>query len=456
MLRRGTLLIFSVALAVCCGVASAAAWSNGPAAGGKDGYGYGTHDWILEHAIVVAGSPTWIDVKAALYHSNDPDYAVAHPGVSGCDASNVDLHLFRDAGKSRGGPQAAADYYYEAVRALSRGATETASEKLGIMSHYYADMLVPFHTTYDALEHEDEHLAYELAVDNLTRRYSESLGWVVRAPRRDVTDVRASAIKAAYFARSKYKALRDTLGDEGLGNGTANSITQLVLSRAINDLADVISSMPSSCAMSYPPRGMSESISKHYPGYGRKICAYARCLDGSGKAVEGVRVDFCWPTAGGSTTEATAYSDTEGVAHNWFTVPSDLSLMRRLEVRTSSSSSGTSTVDSTWFVVTPPLAVGAGGIKTSVSEHAPKQNTAVKVRTVVHDTAGHAVVGLPCTFSWEFRTVTVSYTTATDSHGVARMSRNIGHATKGHRVHVRAQVISDSTHRSSTSSFVPR
>ena len=58
MLRRGTLLIVSLVLALCCGATLAMAWSNGPAdSSGKAGYGYGTHDWILEHAIDLLGEP---------------------------------------------------------------------------------------------------------------------------------------------------------------------------------------------------------------------------------------------------------------------------------------------------------------------------------------------------------------------------------------------------------------
>ena len=456
MLRRGMLLLVSMTLALCCGVPAAMAWSNGPPAGGKDGYGYGTHDWILEHAIVLAGSPAWIDTDTALYHSNDPDYAVAHPGTSICDPSIVDWHVFRDSGKSRGGPQAAADYYYEAVQALSKGATETASEKLGIMSHYYSDMLVPFHTTYDALKHENEHLAYELDVDVHTHQYSDNRGWLVQAPRVAVTDIRALAIRAAYYSRSRYPTLRDRYeSGSHLGDAKVDSITREVLSRSINDLADIIRSMPTSSAISYPPKEMTASISKHYPGPGRKICAYAECLDSSGKPLEGIRVDFHWPKVGGGTTKLTAYSDVHGIAHNWFTVPSGLPLMQGYTVKLSSSSGGASIADSTWFMVTPPLADGADGIKTSVSDHTPNQNTVVKVSTVVHDTDGHAVAGLPCTFSWAFKHGTVSYTTVTGPGGVATMSKNIGRATQGYRVFVRAQVISDSTHRSSTSSFVP-
>ena len=436
-----------VALALCCSVSSAMGWANGPATGGRDGYGFGTHDWLLEHAIDLAGNPDWLDVDVALYHSNDPDYF----------KTNSDWHLFRDSGKSRGGPQAAADYYYAAVKALKDGDTETASEDLGVMSHYYADMLVPFHTTYDALQHPAEHLDYELEVDSYHRHYSDSEDWIVPTAPLKMTDVRARAIKAAYFSRSKYLTLRDTYSQGNVrSNSKVNKITRDLLSRAVNDMADIIRSMPSGSGVSPPPAKVKTTITKHYPGRGRKICACATCLDDKGQPLQGIRVEFCWPKSSGGTTKATAYSDTSGVAHYWYTVPSDLPLMKKYTVKTTSTSGGASVASSTWFITTPPLAAGALGIKTTVSDHSPRQGTVVGVSTVVRDANGRPVVGLPCTFTWSFRTGTVSITTTTGSSSIARISRNIGRAAKGYRVYVRAQVISDSTHRSSTSSFVPR
>jgi hypothetical protein len=74
--------------------------------------------------------------------------------------------------------------------------------------------------------------------------------------------------------------------------------------------------------------------------------------------------------------------------------------------------------------------------------------------TIVHDTAGHVVVGLPVTFYWNFKSVTVAFTTVTDARGIARSWRSIGLATKGYRVYVRAQTQSGGIHRSSTASFI--
>ena len=450
LLSRRTLFVAILALALLGGASCAMAWSDGPAAGGKAGYGYGTHDWLLDHAIHVAGKPEWVDVSTALHHTNDPDYF----------KTNSDWHLFRDTGKSRGGPQAVADYYYAAVQALKKGDTATASEKLGVMSHYYTDMLVPFHTTYDAISHEAEHKSYELAVDHYHRNYQGATNnpeWVVLASSKNVCDVREMAIKAAYFSRSKYATIRDTYRSGNVeSNDTVNKITQQLMSRGINDLADIIRSMSNATGESPPPHEVRATITKHYPGRGRKICVYAKCLDTSGHILQGIRVKFSWPDGNGGTTTVTAYSDVHGIAHCWYTVPSDMPLMKKYTVKTTSSSSGTTTVDSTWFMVTAPLAAGSSGIKTALSDHSPYHGDVVRVSTAIRDVRGRPVVGLPCTFTWSFKSGPVSHTVVTGGDGVARMSKDIGQAARGHRVYVRAQVMADSTHRSSTSRLVPR
>ncbi len=186
MIRRMGFLAISCVLALSLGVASAVAWCNGPAPLAKPksaGYGYGTHDWILQHAIKQAGAEgDWVNVKTALWHTNDPDYY----------NTNRNLHLFRDKGPSRGGPQAVADQYYIAAQALRRGDKAAASKALGILAHYYTDIMQPYHTTNDGMKYKTAHNYYEHAVDE----YNQSLrgGHLLahRAPANPVTDVRSA------------------------------------------------------------------------------------------------------------------------------------------------------------------------------------------------------------------------------------------------------------------------
>ena len=336
MSRRLTMLAASVLVALCAGVPSASAWSNGPAASGRSGYGYGTHDWILEHAIELAGKDAdWVEVDKALWHSNDPDYY----------GTNSDWHLFRNTGKSRGGPQAVADLYFGAAQALEDDDPETASKNLGVLSHYYADMLVPFHTTYDAISHPTMHANYEHAVDEYHRNYQGGSSWVNPAGKRPITDIRARTVSAGKFSRGKYATLLSSYGRDPRvkGNHTVDGITEDLMSRAINDLADVIRTLPTAEGASAPPHKIVASLSNKSPARGRKVCAYAKCTDEDGRILEGVRVDFYWPTSGGGTAKASAYTDSAGVAHNWRTMSMSFPVGKKLNVKAVARSSGQST-----------------------------------------------------------------------------------------------------------------
>jgi hypothetical protein len=451
MSRRIATLCAAVVISCLLGAPSAFAWCNGPSDGGV-GNGYGTHDWILARAIEIAQDTdgqagTWIDQRTALRATDDPDTY----------DTNSSWHLFRNKGNSRGGPQKVADLYYEISQQLKKGETAGASKNLGLLAHYYGDLVQPFHTTWDGHLHKSLHSLYEHDVDDLTGYTSQSPKWSVAVPARPIKDVRARGVAAAKFARARYKTLYKYYGAKHSVSKSKNpkvyKLTGEVLSRAVNDMADLIVGMPQGAGLALAPKKVSASLPKRYPGRGRMVCAYATCKDASGHAVEGAVVVFSWPMPDGSTKKQIRWTDPSGVAHDWEKL-GHYSLMRWRSVAMRASSSGTSTVTSAKFMVTPRLAGGSRGIKTSLSTHSPKQGTKVKVSTSVHDSGGHAVAGLPITFYWKLKSGTVKIHAVTNSHGMARATYDIGKAAKGYRVVVRGQVISDSTHRSSSSSFV--
>jgi len=333
--RRLTILISLLLAALVTGVPSANAWPNGPASGGKAGYGYGTHDWILEHAIVLAGDDAdWVEVDTALWHTNDPDYL----------HTSSDFHLFREKGRSRGGPQKVADLYYDAFRSLSADDRKTASIKLGVLSHYYADMLVPFHTTYDAIDRPKTHFAYERSVDAYQRRYADPRRWIVKRGPKHVEDVRARAVSAARYSRTRYGRLLTALrrNPRIASNHTVDTITRELLSRAVNDLADVIRALPSGEGTSSPPATMTVSLSNPRPSRGRKVCAYAACADQKGRPVEGVRVDFLWSVGSKAPVKASAYTDEAGIAYKWRAIEKDAAGGTACSVNAVARSSGRS------------------------------------------------------------------------------------------------------------------
>ena len=452
MARRLMVLMFSMFVVLCVAAPSALAWSNGADLDG-DGLGdngYGTHDWLLDNAITLAGQGgSWVDQQTAFFATDDPD-------TTRTDSA---FHLFRDQGIGRGAPYEVAALYSAAVDAYKAGDITTASKDLGLLAHYYGDILQPFHTAYAGLPYDKLHGDYELAVDKLTRYHGEHSDWIQNDGYKQVTDIRAETVLAAYFSRAYYPSLFSALRTSSVvkvNNPTVLAVTKRVLNRASNDLADIVRSIPEAAGLALAPAKMTGSrMSVYFPAPTGKVCASTVCLNAAGKPIEGAAVYFTWPLRGGAKTDK-AYTDKNGYAYYW-QVLNGLPLMKTATVQIASYAAGNGgavTKSTTSFMPSPVLRAGSLGIKTSVSNAHPKQNTRIMTSTIVHDTAGHVVVGLPVTFYWNFKSGTVAFKTVTDARGIARSWRSIGLAAKGYRVYVRAQTQSGGFHRSSTASFV--
>ncbi len=196
-MRRLTLFVLVALLAFGLAVPSAFAWGSG----GDDGNGYGTHDWVLDQAIRLVGQDaSWVDVRTALLATDDPDSLPKDIG-----------HVFHSEGLYGGVPQRVADLYYRACESYAAGDRVEASRLLGLLSHYYADILNPFHTADGAVSWRVHHLPYEHAVSMETNRPGENAAWVAPAARVPLVDVRARTVVAARFARGKLTALGTAL-----------------------------------------------------------------------------------------------------------------------------------------------------------------------------------------------------------------------------------------------------
>ncbi len=448
MLRKTITLSVALVLALGLGVSSAFAWGNGADLNG-DGIGdngYGTHDWILEHAIDLAGSDAdWVDVEAALLASDDPDST----------KTSKYMHGFKEFGRGRGAPQAVADEYHKLVKAYNAGDYKTASRHLGALSHYYADACQPFHTKYDSVNRESLHRDYELDTQPLTNRFSASKGWITARSRYSVSDVRDKTVSAGKYSRSKYNALvRDYSKRRNLSGGDSKAITGLVLSRAVNDLADIVCAVDDGKGLAENPDDIRVTMSKQYPAQKSNVCAYAKVVDSNGKPMEGVGVKLSWPLSNGTET-VTVYTEPDGVAHWWQNI-GPASMMKRRSVESRSHSSGTTTVDSGWYIPSPKLASGTKGVRTTLSNRTPKQGTVVRAKTKFRSVSGKPVKGLKVTFTWQFKSGTKKTYAYTNAKGNAYSSLNIGKAKKGYPVRVRGRAMSGGSTRSSSTTFRPK
>ena len=435
-MRSRTGIVTAAVLALLFAAPSYAfAWANG-----YQGDGYGTHDWVLEEALILSGE-SWVDTQVALLATDDPDYDYPIE-----DHKN---HVFRPEGDGRGAPQTVLDLYHQAVTAYGQGDMVAASQYLGLLSHYYSDICVPYHVASVDDSTSDEHLAYELDVDDRTGYSRENADWITPVARKTVVDVRQNTVDAALSTRSTYPAFYTAYRSSGWGSSTVQSVTKASLSRAVNDLADIIQSIPNGTGI--PEAGtVAASSLRTNVGKNTDVVVYAKVTDDSGNPVEGARVVYEWKLPQGTITDV-EYTMADGVAESWENL-GNVPLGADFEVVAVTTSGADSASDAVTFHVTDKI----GYIQTTVPYYDPMQNTLVTASCVILNEYGEPIPGLDVKFTWEHKTTTHEYLTTTDQWGVARHARNIGASAVGHVVTVRAETQAGGSNRSSYATFRPK
>jgi hypothetical protein len=304
---RRFVLSIALALALCAGPSAQAAfaWANGP----DFGDGFGTHDWVLDEALRLAGTDgEWVDYEEAMLATDDPD------NLGRLDYLN---HIYNLTRTGCGAPQRVGDLYYEAVTAYAQGDRVTASRALGELSHYYADICQPYHTVWDPSDVRVpiEHLRYELAVDDYHRHSGNASSWIAERSREPVDDARAATVRAARAARADYASLKAAVR-ESSHSAASGAITRRRLSRAANDLADMIAAIPAGEGLAAEATISALAPSTKTPRRTSKVAARATLLDESGEPLEGVRIDYTW-RIGTRSVHTVCYSDKSGIATSW-------------------------------------------------------------------------------------------------------------------------------------------
>lgn len=418
--------------------ASAFAWSNGP--DGNDTFG--THDWILYQALTLA-KPTWVVTQTALFATDDPD--------SKFGESDKPNHFYLPGGTYRGGPDTVTELYTRILAAYQSQDTTAASHYLGLLSHYYSDLCVPFHAM-TGYSDTALHIRYELQVNAMTVAPESRPDWLMVWSRAHVNDVRARAIDAALISRATYPTLATQYAIGGF-NETTDMITRLMLSRAVNDLADIIRAVPQGSGVPTTVK-LSTTITHPYPWVESPISLTAKCVDADNLPAEGVRIRFFWSYPGSSRT-IDLFTDANGTARS-YADPTQLVLGRRVNVTASvPESQGAVAAIATrasWFVPTEMI----GLVRTTLSSAYPAPDKIVTATTQVLNSDGNPIAGLPVRFTWDHKTKVTAKTVPTGADGIARHSRNIGAAAKGYRVKVSASVQGGGVTRTSSATFVPQ
>ena len=372
-------------------------------------------------------------------------------------------HLYYISSAKQGGPQAVADHYALMVAAISADDTMTANRELGVLSHYYADVLSPFHTlSYGSgsLEYGRDHYRYEAAVTTITQSPEAHSEWISPLTPRPMTDVRARAIQAALYSRTKTLGLLTKYGDFMSYDPTGDAQTHVLLNRAANDLADLIRSGKTGSGMPRPIASISAWADYYYPALGRPARVSAKVRDDRGHEVRGVKVSYEFRAARPWTY--VDYTDADGLSSQ--THDSVLGTLGvPFKVVVTAASTGT-TLTST-LVIKPTDVIGAGssGVRTYTKYDAtPAQGTTVTVMTHVQNRAGRPIPGVKVIYKFKHSSGVVKRTAYTNQGGNAWYSRNIGSSRAGRRVYVQADAYGgtepQNTYdgiRSASTSFVP-
>ena len=433
-----------VALAVLAGAfalpaAPVKAWANG------GGDGYGTHDWIVDQAVKVLNGRVdgWFDASIARLASDDPDtIEVRNDPSRGID------HVYNGVGRRGGAIDRISLEFDLAQAAYARGDYSDASYHIGLLSHFYGDILQPFHTAYAASGHKTAHLNYELRVNEKTRHPNDSPSWA--NPRRTVygfANIRTKAIAAAAYSRKYFAPLyAEFIKNQSRLDAKVSDITGRVLRRATGDLADVIWAISQGTGAA--PQVGSLKLSVKWVGVRSGSTAeavFVTAKDVNGKPIEGLKVDVAWPTATGTRHEY-LYTDASGRQKRIGPVGTSPRLRPMIVTATTTVRDQVKTTNA-WWAITPPLRTGGKGFRTVVSDKTVVPGQVVTVTSVAHDTKGRPVPNLLVTWTWNYAGHRVHTHAITDAHGRATSTQLITTATTKKTITVTAHTQSASRNR---------
>lgn len=439
--NRSIGLVLGVAL-LATSITPVAAWNNG----GSDP-GYGTHDWVIDAALRVLDgrANSWFQASTARLHSDDPD----NVGDTG-----ENDHVYRDTGIRGGAIHRIAEHYAAAVRYHKAANYSAASREIGLMAHYYSDIMMPWHSHYDGIG-ASGHLEYEQLVGLEMRNASDAPEWVsTRRTVSAIANARTTAVNAATYSRGFFPELHAKFtADDSTLNSRVREITRLLMVRTANDLADMIWSI--SQGKGVPPKvaKLATSVKWTYAAQNEPWQGvFVTATDAAGKPIEGLRVELTLPIPYGSTTRTLVWTDRAGYA-KWAGPIGSSPYMAKRTVTSRATTDGTTVSGSSWFVTSPPLASGLTGFRTSVNDSRPVAGETVTVTSVVRDTSGRPVKGLLVDWTWDYGATTVKTTALTDAQGVARSSRLVTSSTTFDLVSIAAHTVSASRNRTSNASF---
>ncbi len=237
---------------------TAMAWQNGQAA---KGLGRLTvQQWILRQAVAEAAQSgsDWVDLDAALKTVGLPDTYL----------HDYRYHVYDRWGGRRTGDAArrTAAYFGLLHDALQAGDTSTASQLLGLLTHYYTDASDPLHTDQSRGERR-VHRWFERSVmrqmnrssglrRSVERRLSARFAAMASGEGREAylvavgDDVKSFTATSADTAHHSYRRLLRKLHGRHFGKAVAR-ITAKTLERSVKGIVDLIGAAESDAVVTY-------------------------------------------------------------------------------------------------------------------------------------------------------------------------------------------------------------
>jgi len=232
------------------------AWSNGGYSSDRYNPDYGTHDYILDHALNMLPSAeknTIVhNLSLALYGTEIPDAT--------SDFNN--MHIYYDSDgqlTDDAAARRAREKYNSALGYLRSGDYNNADEQIGAMSHYIDDVAVFGHVMGSGTSwgEETHHSDYETYVQNKTTSYTSSTFDPYIVYDGSLTGVSAydAATSIAYtitFGSGAIQSCTWMDTNYGFGNSTFMNSCGASMNLAVNYLAEVLHQLYLDCGL-LPP-----------------------------------------------------------------------------------------------------------------------------------------------------------------------------------------------------------
>jgi hypothetical protein len=198
------------------------------------GNGFGAYELVLTEAyrLATARGADWLELVEALPYAKDP---ASVPKADGSRKMDISVDTLSPA------PGRIVYLYQGALADLTADDARAASDKVALLSHYYTDICNPLGTARSATERGMQE-SYKSAVEPLIAAEGGLRTRVTSDGYTRVKNVGALSLAAAERARLSHSVLVSAYRS-GDFDAAALKITRLSITRAANDLADIITTL---------------------------------------------------------------------------------------------------------------------------------------------------------------------------------------------------------------------